>query len=179
MEVCEAVLQRVRDLETELDHVRDIERDLTDFIDNASLGLHRASQDGTILWANRAEFELLGYTRDEYVGSNIAAFHADPQVIEDILRRLRAGETLQNYEARLRAKDGSLKHVLISSNVRWEGDKFLHTRCFTRDITARKMAQEALRASEERFERFMEHFSGAAWMKDLQGRYVYANKKAE
>ena len=46
------------------------------------------------------------------------------------------------FEAQLRAKDGELKHVLISSNVRWENSQFKYTRCFTRDITERKRAEE-------------------------------------
>ncbi len=37
----------------------------------------------------------------------------------------------------------------------------------------------ALRASEQRFARFMQHLPGLAWIKDLQGRYVYANGAAE
>ncbi|MEX2262825.1 MAG: PAS domain S-box protein [Bryobacteraceae bacterium] len=43
----------------------------------------------------------------------------------------------------------------------------------------RKQAEEALRSSERRFSLFMKHLSGAAWMKDLQGRYVYANETAQ
>ncbi len=38
---------------------------------------------------------------------------------------------------------------------------------------------EALRASEQRFARFMEHFPGLAWIKDRAGRYVYVNDAAE
>ena len=37
----------------------------------------------------------------------------------------------------------------------------------------------ALRESEERFARFMEHLPGLAWIKDLEGRYVFANGAAE
>jgi PAS domain S-box-containing protein len=37
---------------------------------------------------------------------------------------------------------------------------------------------EALRQSEQRFARFMQHLPGLAWIKDLQGRYVYANDAA-
>jgi PAS domain S-box-containing protein len=39
-------------------------------------------------------------------------------------------------------------------------------------------SQEALRQSEQRFVRFMDHLPGLAWIKDLQGRYVYANDAA-
>jgi PAS domain S-box-containing protein len=37
---------------------------------------------------------------------------------------------------------------------------------------------ESLRVSEERFSRFMEHLPGLAWVKDVEGRYVYANEPA-
>jgi PAS domain S-box-containing protein len=131
--------------------LRQREEELTDFIENSAVSLHWVGPDGTILWANQAELELLGYTREEYIGCHIAEFHADPEVIEDILRRLTSDETLHSYEARLRCKDGSLRHVLISSNVRRQGGEFRHTRCFTRDITERRQAEEALRLSEERF----------------------------
>src|SRR5258707_7919107 len=48
-----------------------------------------------------------------------------------------------------------------------------------RDITERRAAGEALRDSEERFARFMQHLPGLAWIKDAQGRYIYANDAAE
>lgn len=43
----------------------------------------------------------------------------------------------------------------------------------------RKRAEQELRASQERFSRFMQHLPGLAWIKDTQGRYVYANAAAE
>src|SRR5260370_12536034 len=44
------------------------------------------------------------------------------------------------------------------------------------EIEDRKEAEEALRQSEERFVAFMDNLPGYAWMKDLQGRYVYVNE---
>jgi PAS domain S-box-containing protein len=154
------------------------QEELRDFLDNASEGLHWVGPDGTILWANDAELRLLGYARDEYVGHSITEFHADRDVIDDILHRLTSGEELHSYEARLRCKDGSLRHVLINSNVRRREGEFINTRCFTRDITERKRVLEKLRASEQRFVRFMENLPGLAWMKDLEGRYRYVNAAA-
>lgn len=120
--------------------------DIEEFFDNAALSLHWVGPDGTILRANRYELEFLGYSREEYEGHHISEFHVDQDVIHDILARLTRGETLSDYEARMRAKDGSIKYVLINSNVRWHEDKFIHTRCFTRDITAVRMAEQEMRA---------------------------------
>src|SRR5262249_22370145 len=118
---------------------------LAAFVDTAAIGMHRVSADGTILWANDAELRTFGYAREEYVGHHISEFHADRAVLADILGRLRRGERLSEYPAEMRCKDGSLKSVLIDSSVLWDEGRFLHTQCFTRDITERKIA-EASRA---------------------------------
>jgi PAS domain S-box-containing protein len=117
------------------DALRRSERELRDFLENAVEAMHWVSPHGTILWANRAELELLGYAREEFIGAHIAKFHVDPLVIADMLQRLANGEELREFEARLRCKDGAVKRVLINSNVYRVDGKFVHTRCFTRDIT--------------------------------------------
>jgi PAS domain S-box-containing protein len=122
------------------------EQELIDFVENAVTCLHWVGPDGTILWANKAELDLLGYRRDEYIGHQIAEFYADPEVIDDILRRLARNETLNRYEARRKCKDGSIKHVIIDSNVLRKDGKFIHSRCFTRDITDSKRAERRLHA---------------------------------
>src|ERR1043166_7519796 len=76
------------------------EQEFNDFFDTVAVPVHFVGPDGTILRANRAELELLGFARAEYVGRNIAEFHADAAAINDILRRLTAGETLRDYPAR-------------------------------------------------------------------------------
>ncbi|HEY0728896.1 MAG TPA: PAS domain S-box protein, partial [Pyrinomonadaceae bacterium] len=124
--------------------LRRSQSELTDFFDNASVGLHWVGADGTILRANQAELDMLGYERDEYVGRNIVDFHYDREVIQDILERLREGEVLRDFEARLRCKDGSLKSVRIDSSAYFEDGKFVHSRCFTRDITERRRTEHRL-----------------------------------
>ena len=149
----QALLEAHEALERKTNELRRSEQLLTDFFENAAVGLHWVGPDGTILRVNKTELKLLGYSEEEYVGRHIAEFHADKPVIDDILQKLGCGECLQGYEARLRCKDGSIKHVLISSNVLWEGGKFIHTRCFTRDITDRKLAEMSLREEVVRRER--------------------------
>lgn len=128
-------------LRASLSETRRAKEELEEFLENAVLAIHRVDKNGIIRWANPAELALLGYTADEYIGQPIAKFHADPHVISDILARLMRGETLHDYEARLRAKDGSIKYVQISSNVQRKKGEFHTTRCFTRDVTALKEAE--------------------------------------
>jgi PAS domain S-box-containing protein len=178
--------QKARSLEAEIAHREQVEgvlaqreRELADFFQNAVEGLHRVGPDGTVLWANKAELDLLGYSAHEYVGRHIAEFHVDREVIEDMLARLARGDALRDHPARMRHKDGSVRHVRVSSNACFEDGRLAFTRCFTRDETDRVRAEEALRATERRFAGFMQHLPGLAWIKDLGGRYIYANAAAE
>lgn len=120
------------------------EAELADFFENAAIGLHWVGPDGTILRVNQAELDMLGFTREEYVGHNIAEFHVDKEVIDDIIARLRAGEVVRDYDARMRCKDRTIKCVRINSSVYREDNKFIHTRSFTRDITDRKRTETRL-----------------------------------
>lgn len=116
--------------------------ELIDFIENAAIPLHWVDSAGIITWANQAELTALGYEKHEYIGQPISTFHADQNAIRDILKRLQNNETLHNYRAQLRCKDGTLKHVLISSNVLRKDGRFIHSRCFTKDITAMVLEEQ-------------------------------------
>lgn len=156
-------VERLRRAETTL---RAREQDLIDFLNNAAEGIHRVGADGTILWANAAELALLGYAADEYVGRHIAEFHVDGDVIADMLVRLAAGETLYDQPARLRCKDGSIRHVLIHSNGCFRDGKLLYTRCFTRDVTEAVRTRERLEAAHAERERLVRDLSEASRAKD-------------
>ncbi|MGH7824949.1 MAG: PAS domain S-box protein [Candidatus Binatia bacterium] len=155
--------------------LRRSERNLSDFFEHAPVGLNWVGPDGIVLSVNQAELNLLGYTREEYVGHHVAEVHVDQPVIEDILRRLAAGKEIQDYAAKLRCKDGSIKHVLISANVLWENGSFIHTRCFTRDITERKRDEAAMRDSEERYRRIVETANEGIWVLSAEAVTEYVN----
>ncbi len=149
--------------------------ELSDLLENAPVGLQWIGRDGTILWTNQAELDLLGYPRDEYIGHHLSEFHADQAVSAELLEHLTSGATVHNREARLRARDGSLRWVMISSNVLWKDGEFMHARCFTRDITPYKQAEAALRASEEFNRRVLESSADCIKVLDLEGRLLAMN----
>ncbi len=161
--------------EASVEEILQSAKELNDFFDNSSIGFHWVGPDGIILRANRAELEMMGYAENEYVGHHISEFHADEHVINDMLARLSMNQTLRDYEARLRCKNGTIKHVLISSNVYREGNKFIHTRCLTMDVSERRRVS----ALQAELAAIVESSEDAIISKTLQGIVVSWNAGAE
>ena len=149
---------------------------LTSLFDNTAIGLRWIGRDGRILRANRAELEMLGYSEDEYIGRPLADFHIDPAGIADMLKRLEQGEVLRNCAVQLRAKDSSIKHVLMDCNPVHHNGEFLHIQCFTRDITDRRRAEEDAKESEERFRFLADKAPLLIWMSGPTMAFDYLNK---
>lgn len=118
--------------------------DTGEFFASAPVPIHWVDAAGTIMWANQADLALLGFAPDEhdaYVGQPLATFHVDPRAHDELLARLAGGETVHDFEVRLRAKDGSLRHVVVSGDAQFHDGKPIGARCFSRDITARRRGQ--------------------------------------
>src|SRR5258708_4606191 len=69
--------------------------DLADFCERVPVALQCLGADGVIRWVNRAELDLLGYSRDEMVGRPATEIHADPAAIREILQRLERREIVR------------------------------------------------------------------------------------
>ncbi|HEY6168033.1 MAG TPA: PAS domain S-box protein [Verrucomicrobiae bacterium] len=125
------------------------ERNLAQFFSGAPIGLEWISAAGTILRANQAQLDLLGYTAEEVVGRDFTEFWRDPDAGKDLLKRLAERETINNQRAQLERKDGAIRHVLIDAISVWDGERFIHSSVFTRDITKRvELEREILGISE-------------------------------
>jgi PAS domain S-box-containing protein len=125
------------------------EKDLTEFFENAPIGLQWLSRDGTVLRANRAQLELLGLTAGDYIGHRFPEFAREPKAANEMIHRLGGRETIRNLRTRLRHRDGGIRFVLMDAKSYWKENRFIHASVFTRDITKRvELEQELLQICE-------------------------------
>src|SRR6266542_1389141 len=175
-------IQSRRESRKKIEALRDSEARFRATFENAAVGIARVAPDGRWLEVNQRLCEIVGYAREELMTKTFGDITHPDDLESDWnqARRLLAGE-IENYsmEKRYYHKDGSVVWVNLTVSLARKADGspdyFVSV---VEDISARKRAEEALRESEQRFARFMRHLPGLAWIKDLQGRYVYANAAA-
>jgi PAS domain S-box-containing protein len=119
-------------------------------IEKSHTPFYEISPSGQIIYANEHACRSLGYTRQELIGKYTwdidPAFplETQPQAWEDVRK---AG--IVRIESTHRRKDGSYLPVEVTSNYFSFKDE-QYALAFAQDITERKRAERALRASEER-----------------------------
>jgi len=132
--------------------------------------------DGTILTWNSAAERLFGYTAEEIVGRNMDILYP-PELKPDMFRRQRGilqGEAPQAYETVRMTKDGRRIHVTTSPSVIKDASgKMCGVSTIIRDNTARNLAEQALRESEERFRQLAENIKQVFWINTREGDKVF------
>ena len=133
-----------------------------------------------IVFWNAAAERVYGWPSRDAVGQDVhALLHTRlPAPLDAIQAELFAAGEWRGEFRRMRA-DGSdvvlAGHWLLHGEGQAPPSAILE---IATDVTAARASEAAVREVEQRFVRFMQFLPGLAWIKDLQGRYVYANDAA-
>lgn len=152
------------------------------FFDHAPDILLTVREDGTIREINLSVVDLLGYSREELIGSSVwRLLHRDDlKRVRRLLAEIFQRETpYSEIECRKIHKNG--KPRWMRTRIRYlrsgQGEEPL-LNIVSRDFTERRRAESALRDSEVQLRRLLESTGAAIVALDLDGRCTFANPSA-
>jgi diguanylate cyclase (GGDEF)-like protein/PAS domain S-box-containing protein len=124
--------------------------------ENAVQGMFQSTLSGKLLRANPSYARVLGYNSfQELLATehDLSALYFDPEDRQQMLVALQSGGRLENYEVKLKRKDGQPVWLLFNVRLTEDDDGKPVIEGIIVDNTAKKLAEEELRKSEEKFRR--------------------------
>lgn len=138
--------------------------------------VYRTTLDGRIVDCNKAFIDLLGYESwEDIMKCHALDFYFHKQDRDTFIKRLSEKEQLTNFERKLKHKDGQAVWILENLHIIHESDETQIIQGTGIDITNRKQAEEALRASEERFRSLYENAMIGLYRTTPDGTILMAN----
>jgi PAS domain S-box-containing protein len=140
--------------------------------EEAPIGMALISTDLTLIRANAALCQMLGYAESELKDQTIASVTHPDDLYEDQQQAIKLiNGKIRSYkiEKRYIKKTGEIVWGLLTASViRDKEGRILYGLGMVEDITERKRAQEALRASEERYREFLRQSTEGMWRYELE-----------
>jgi len=161
--------------------IRESERQLASILENMQDPLYRTDADGRITWISPSIETLLGYEPKDLVGQDIRSIYVDAEERDRFLSELdkRFG-TLEHFEIRLRHQADF--EVWVSENAHYLYDddhNLIGVEGSLRDITERKITEEALFQEREKAHVTLESIGDGVISTDVTGAVEYVNPVAE
>ncbi len=129
-------------------------------------------------WNNGAA-RMFGYTRDEVLGQSIRILIPEEFQHEEVifLEQVSRGERVEHYRTVRRHKDGRMLDISVTlSPIRDLEGTIVGASKVAHDITKHKLAEDALKVSEERFRGAFETAAHGMALVSLEGKFIKVNK---
>ena len=140
------------------EELRENEEKFHYYFENAKDILFRTNLAGNIIDISHSIKDITEYDKDELIGIPVSNLYYDPIDREILLEALKKNGSIREYEFRMKTKTGKLKYVSISANlISGANDNQKHIVGSLRDVTERKLTEEILIESVERYRSLFEN----------------------
>ncbi|MCK5614962.1 PAS domain S-box protein [Candidatus Pacearchaeota archaeon] len=144
--------------------LRENEEKYRSFIYNAPVAMYTLNAKGEFTYGNRKVLEITGYKKEDWLNKPFyPIIHPDDldHIIERVGDRLAGNEPTNPYEVRIFNSSGEIMWVKLTAKAIYDtyekGDKkVVGIQSFFEDITDKKLAEEALVESEEKYRNLVE-----------------------
>jgi len=159
--------------------LRESEERYRTILESIADGYYEVDLAGNLSFCNDSVCELLGYSRDELMDMNYRQYtdeHSAAGLFRAFNEVYRTGRSTKVFGWEVIRKDQSRRFVEASVTLMKDGKgNPSGFRGIVRDITDRKTAEEALRASEKNYRDIFENAVMGIFQTTLDGRYLRAN----
>jgi PAS domain S-box-containing protein len=156
-------------------------------LDRVSSVVFTTNQSGYFSYSSIRAYQLTGYQPDEVLGmhfSELVDSEWKDRVFNNYFQQWTSGTTETVFEFPIITKNGYRKWVEQCAVLMFENQKPIGFQCIVRDISDKKLIQTELEVSElnrkqQQFQlqSILEHTTSIIYIKDLQGKYLVANKR--
>ncbi len=157
------------------------EKRLRSLFDNAVIGMYRTTPEGKILLANPALVHMLGFSSfDELAHRNLEEPGFEPEYSRsDFKRRIEKEGQVIGLESAWKKKDGTTLFIRESAtSIYDEAGNILYYEGTVEDITNRKLAEEALKVSEEKYRSLYDTSKDAIMIASTKEGFISGNPSA-
>ncbi|MCC3445982.1 MULTISPECIES: PAS domain S-box protein [unclassified Microcoleus] len=171
--------RQLAEIESTQQKLRDSEQKYHQILDSIADMVLVKGPESKIVWANQAFRDYYGMTEEELQGIVDAPF-SNPdntlQYIKDDAFVFETGQTLQIAEEPVTRHDSEVRlFSTVKAPIRNEDGQITMTVGVSRDMTERKAAEEAVKASEAKYRRLVETSQDMIWSVNAQGRFTFVN----
>lgn len=138
-------------LQNSAEELRSTKEYLESFINHTSDAIHVSDLQGNITRANKAFWQIYGWSFEELKGQPLPGqLDSMREEEQDLIRRIFQGETVTGYEtARMIKSGGHVDVSLTISPIRNEQEEIVAIATISRNITDRKQTEEMILRSEK------------------------------
>jgi PAS domain S-box-containing protein len=148
--------------------------------EEAPLGYQSLVGNGDIIYVNNTWCKMLGYSKKEAIGKWFGDFLAPEgrDRFKENFSVFRQKGVANDIKYKMIRKDGAEIYIMIDSIVRYDEERnYIQSHCILKNITAQKLAEDALLESEKKFRNLIESAGDIIYVLDHDLKYLYGNNQ--
>ncbi|MBN2515796.1 MAG: PAS domain S-box protein [Deltaproteobacteria bacterium] len=175
--------RKIEDLKQEKESLLTREQKYQSIFNDIEDGYYEVDIEGNYTYFNDAVCHIIGYSREELLKMNNRNYttpEAAKKMFQIFNEVYRSGVPAKVTDYEVIRKDGTQRMVELSISLMRDADgAIIGFRGIGRDITDRKLAEEALRKSEAKYRELVENANSIILRRDMGGRITFINEFAQ